>query len=323
MLPVLITIDTEYSAGLYASGTATDRAVNFDRAIACRAKPGKAGQREAGIFYQMDVFDRCGLKAVFFVDPLPALVWGQAAIDAVVQPIIARGHEVQLHSHTEWLDFAENSPLPGRTGRNMTDFSQAEQHTLLEWGLDRIQQAGAPRPTAFRAGNYGANDDTLRALAQLGIEWDSSFAAGYADSDCDISLPQGHCQPVSHCGMKEFPISAITSHNGQRHAQLAALSFEEIRAAITHAQQSKWPGFCIVSHSFELYNRDTQRPNTLLCRRFEEMCEWLGGSPDVFSAGFNDLNVDLGGGKLPLLPFNYVRAGFRVAEQLAVNTVFR
>lgn len=94
MLPVLITIDTEYSAGLYASGDAMDRAANFHRAIACRTKPGKAEQREAGIFYQMDVFDRCGVKAVFFVDPMPALVWGQAAIDAIVQPIIERGHEV-------------------------------------------------------------------------------------------------------------------------------------------------------------------------------------------------------------------------------------
>lgn len=323
MLPALITIDTEYSAGLYASGDAMDRAANFHRAIACRTKAGKAGQREAGIFYQMDVFDRCGVKAVFFVDPMPALVWGQAAIDAIVQPIIERGHEVQLHCHTEWLDFAENSPLEGRTGRNIKDFSQADQHTLLEWALDRIEQAGAPRPTAFRAGNYGANDDTLRALAQLGVQWDSSFAAGYAGSECDISLPLGHCQPVSHCGIWEFPISAITSHNGQRHAQLAALSCEEICAAITHAKQSQWPGFCLVSHSFELYNRDTQRPNALLCRRFEQMCEWLGSSPDVFGAGFNDLKVDLDGPKLPLLPFNYVRAGFRMAEQLAANTVFR
>ncbi len=317
MLPVLITIDTEYSAGLYARGIATDRADNFDRAIACRSAKG-----EAGLFYQMEVFDRCGLKAVFFVDPMPALVWGQGAVDAMVQPIIDRGHEVQLHCHTEWLSFAETSPLPGRTGLNIKDFTQAEQRVLLEWGLERIEQAGAPRPTAFRAGNYGANDDTLRALAQLGLRWDSSFPAGLASSMCDISLPTGDCRPAAHCGLQEFPASAIRSRDGSRHAQVTALSLSEMRAAITHAARSNWPGFCLVSHSFELYNRAAQRPNALLCRRFEKLCEWLGSSREAVSAGFGDLEVDLANPGLSLLPHSYARTGARMAQQLAANTVF-
>jgi hypothetical protein len=318
MLPVLITIDTEYSAGLYAHDDVMDAADNFDRAIACRSSNG-----EAGIFYQMDVFDRCGIKAVFFVDPMPALVWGQAAVDAIVQPIIERGHEVQLHCHTEWLEFAENSPLPGRTGSNLKDFTQGEQHTLLKWGLDRIEQAGAPRPTAFRAGNYGANDDTLRALARLGMKWDSSFAAGDFVSSCEISLPQGDCRPVMHCGIHEFPASAIETRDSQRHAQLTALSFVEMRDAIVHAVQEDWPGFCLVSHSFELYDRDTQKPNALLCQRFESLCEWLGSSEDAFGAGFNDLDVTIAGPELPLLPHSYARTGIRMVEQLAANTIFR
>lgn len=318
MVPVLITIDTEYSAGLYARGIAAGRMDNFDRAIACRSAKG-----EAGIFYQMEVLDRCGLKAVFFVDPMPALVWGQSAVDAVVQPIIARGHEVQLHCHTEWLAFARQSPLRGHLGQNIKDFTLPEQRTLLEWGLDRIEQSGAPRPTAFRAGNYGANDDTLMALAQLGVAWDSSFPAGLAGSLCDISLAAGACRPTRHCGIHEFPISAIAGRTGWRHAQIAALSFAEMRAAIIHAAQAGWPGFCLVSHSFELYNRDTQRRNALLCRRFEKLCAWLGSSADAIGAGFHDLAGDLPSADLPLLPHGYVRTGVRMAQQLAANTVFR
>ncbi len=318
MLPVLITIDTEYSAGLYARGLAADCTGNFDRAIACRSDKG-----DAGIFYQMDVFDRCGVKAVFFVDPMPALVWGQGAVDAVVQPIIERGHEVQLHCHTEWLSFANNLPLPGRTGLNIKEFTQGEQSVLLQWGIDRIMDAGAPRPTAFRAGNYGANDDTLRALAQLGLRWDSSFPAGLASSLCDISLPQGDCRPVRHCGMHEFPASAIASRDGWRHAQVTALSFAEMRAAMIHAARAQWPGFCLVSHSFEMFNRETGRPNPLLCRRFEKLCEWLGSSTVAASAGFHDLDVDLTSPDLALLPHNYMRTGVRMAQQFAANTVFR
>lgn len=318
MLPLLITIDTEYSAGLYQHGIGRDRAANFARAIACRSAAG-----EAGIFYQLDTFARHGIKAVFFVDPMPALVWGQEAVDAVVQPILAAGHEVQLHCHTEWLAFAAQSPLPGQEGNNIKDFSRVEQRALLEWGLERIEAAGAPRPTAFRAGNYGANDDTLRALAELGLRWDSSFAPGYAGSPCEISLPMGDCRPVGHLGVMEFPCSAIAAAGGCRHAQLTALSFTEIRSAILHAARTGWPGFCLVSHSFEMYNRATQRPNALLCNRFEKLCAWLGQQGEVVSAGFADLPEVSSTAAVPLLPHSRWRTGARMAQQLAANTVYR
>ncbi len=322
MLPVLITIDTEYSSGLYRRGEAQDRAANFGRTIACRSAAG-----ESGIFYQMDLFERHGIKAVFFVDPMPAMVWGQVAVDEVVQPILQRGHEIQLHCHTEWLDFAQDSPVDDRRGQHIRNFSQSDQAILLEWCLARIEAAGAPRPIAFRAGNYSANDDTLRALASLGLRWDSSFPAGYDGSLCEISLPKGDCRPVRHCEMQEFPASAIAAHGTWRHAQLTALSFAEIRSAIEHAAAHDWPGFCLVSHSFELYNRQSERPNRLLCRRFEKLCEWLGRSDIAHSAGFADLAGDISDRsaerELLLMPHSAWRTGARMAEQFAANTLFR
>jgi peptidoglycan/xylan/chitin deacetylase (PgdA/CDA1 family) len=98
---VYITIDTEYSAGIYAREGFACRQSNFDRSIA-----GITSDGSAGISYQMDVFDRYGLKAVFFVDPMPALIWGVDSIADIVGPITERGHDVQLHLHTEWLEFA-------------------------------------------------------------------------------------------------------------------------------------------------------------------------------------------------------------------------
>jgi hypothetical protein len=178
MTKVYFTIDTEYEFGFAARHGLAARAENFARSIR-----GATPAAEAGIFHQMDVFERHGLKAVFFVDPMPALVWGAGAIAEVVEPILERGHDVQLHIHTEWLALAgEASPLPGRTGRNIKDFDLGEQVRLIGWASDALVAAGAPRPVAFRAGNYGANDDTLRALAQLGIACDSSHPPGIADS---------------------------------------------------------------------------------------------------------------------------------------------
>ncbi len=111
----------------------------------------------------MDQLNAYDLKAVFFVDPLPALICGPRAVAEIVEPILTAGHDVQLHIHSEWLEFAPDKPLDGKTGRNMSDFTLDEQIWLISKGIDLLVQSGAPRPVAFRSGNYGANDDTLRA----------------------------------------------------------------------------------------------------------------------------------------------------------------
>jgi peptidoglycan/xylan/chitin deacetylase (PgdA/CDA1 family) len=124
--------------------------------------------------------DAHGLKGVCFVDPMPALVYGNETIFEAVETILKRGHDVQLHIHTEWLEWTKASPVAGRTGRNLADFSRADQETLLRTARDLIIAAGAPSPVALRAGNHGANDDSLAALGALGFAWDSSFNADYA-----------------------------------------------------------------------------------------------------------------------------------------------
>lgn len=130
MTALYFTIDTEYSPGLTARGGRDTRQENFARSIACTTSNGAVG-----VGYQLDVFDRCGLKAVFFVDPMPALLWGVEAIADVIGPIIERGHDVQLHVHTEWLVLAGvDNPLGSRTGTNLKDFTFEEQCLLLRGG---------------------------------------------------------------------------------------------------------------------------------------------------------------------------------------------
>jgi hypothetical protein len=134
MTDVLITIDTEYSAGLYNRLGHSCRAENFEKSILGRTPDG-----DVGISYQKDIFDQYGMKAIFFVDPMPALIWGVEAIADIISPIIARGHDVQLHLHSEWLAFAgDANSLGSHTGRNMKDFSREEQKSLLDFA------AGAP-----------------------------------------------------------------------------------------------------------------------------------------------------------------------------------
>src|SRR3546814_18931838 len=62
---------------------------------------GRCRDGDFGIRFQMDMLERHGLTGVFFVDPMPALVYGPKIIAEIVRPIVARGHEVPLHRSEE------------------------------------------------------------------------------------------------------------------------------------------------------------------------------------------------------------------------------
>lgn len=319
MVSVYLTIDTEYEFGFTARHGHGSRADNFARAI-----KGSMPDGEAGIFHQMDVFERHGLKAVFFVDPMPGLLWGKGAVADVVEPILKRGHDVQLHMHPEWLALlGKNNPLGGRTGTNMKDFTREEQRVLLELGIDMLMDAGAPRPIAFRAGNYGANDDTLLALSDCGVAFDTSHAPGLIDSECEISLGPEDRRPLEHRGVIEVPIGCIGEIGGLRHAQITALSYREIIAALRHARKHEMRSFTIVSHSFELLCRQRKQVNRIIQRRFEKLCEHIAGMDGVTTATYVDeppQPSERKGG--PVLQAAPLLNGSRMVEQAVANALY-
>lgn len=317
MTAVYITIDTEYAAALADRG----RAENFARSVAGETLAGSAG-----IFHTMQVMARYGLKGVFFVDPMPALLWGREAIVDIVHPIVEAGHDVQLHCHTEWLELAGSAnPFGGRTGRNIADFAFDDQCAILEWARDMLVAAGAPPPVAFRAGNYGANDDTLRALAAIGLAYDTSHTPGIAGGECRISLTRRHRRPIRHCGVIEVPTGCIRAIDGSlRHAQVTAISAREMLAAVRHARDHDMSSFTLVSHSFELLCRARSRVNTIVQRRFERLCKGIAELPGVETATYADTPpvASTAESPRPVLPASRMRAGMRVAEQVISNSLF-
>lgn len=322
MTRVFITIDTEYSSGLYTGPSAADRADNFARSIACDTPQGPAG-----ITHKLELLARYGQKAVFFVDPMPALVWGVAAIEDIVGPIVEAGQDVQLHCHSEWLGLAGSAtPLAsGRTGKNMADFPFEDQCEILAYAKHTLMAAGAPAPVAFRAGNYGANDDTLRALAMLGISYDTSHCPALAGGACRINLGPEVRDPVAHMGVIEVPVGSIgTMGGGQRHAQITALTLAEMRAAMAHAQRSGRDSFTLVSHSFELINRRKLEANRIVRRRFTELVKALASMPGIETATYADSppRVSPGRPHSAPLPASALRTGMRIAEQFVSNTLY-
>ncbi|APG63190.1 hypothetical protein LPB140_10760 [Sphingorhabdus lutea] len=321
----LITIDTEYSHGLYQKNPSMDWRENYARSISCETADG-----DVGIEYQMDIFDQYGMKAVFFVDPMPALLFGQESIDAIVHPILERGHEVQLHIHSEWLStFSQkiSDRYFGTTpffAHHMHMLPYEMQKRVIEAGCDILVKAGAPRPTAFRAGNYGANDDSLRALADMGIKYDSSFCPAILNSACQINLPPDQWQPIYHHGVIEMPIGAISGPSGtQRHAQITAISAREIFDALNHAVYLGRHHFIIVSHSFELLSRNRKKINHIVRRRFEKACAMIADIDDLDIVTFANMPDPMVGHQIDeILPHNPARTIERVAEQIVGNILY-
>lgn len=308
---VLLTIDTELTWRHHARGASWQE--NFARSFEA------AG---AGVPWQLERLRDHGLRACFFVDPMPALVYGPEPVRRMVEPILVAGQEVQLHLHSFWRCLADGVEEGARF--ELTGFDAAGQAELLRQARDLLVAAGAPAPIAFRAGSYAADAATIEGLRAIGIRYDSSHNGSQHPWPSALPLAPGLIAPVDLGGVVEVPVGLIEDRTGRlRHLQLTALSFGEIRAALLHAERERHPVTTLVSHSFELATRDGTRPNPVLKRRFERLCAFLAAERDRLpTVRFADLEgIELGAEASPL-PAAPVRRARRMAEQLWSNAVY-
>ena len=290
MLNVLITTDTEVWPQ-DPDWRDNNLLYDIDRDIF-----GQTNEGEYGIRYQMDMFNRHGLKGVFFLESLFAAAVKKNPLPHIVSTIQDKGHEVQLHLHSEWLQHIENAPLPMK--QHIKDYSESEQSYLIKQGLENLSSSSANKVNAYRAGNFGANNHTLRALYENTISYDSSYNYCYLNSSCSIEANQMLSQPVEMEDVVEIPVTHFQDMPGHnRPLQLCACSFSEIKNVLDTAWEKKWKTVVLVSHGFELIKRlegnATAKPNRLLIKRFEKLCHYLGSNQNRFrTVGFHDLNDD-------------------------------
>ncbi len=309
--PVFLTIDTELMWRHHAADLPPPTVV------ARSLEP--AG---VGVAWQLERLRAYGLKACFFVDPMPARLYGMDAIAPTVAAILAAGQEVQLHLHPNWVGARVGDRGQAHGRFELVDLSRAEQQDLLAEARDLLRAAGAPEPVAFRAGSYSANDATLDALAALGFAYDSSHNGAHHPWPSAIDLSPELIAPVAHRGLVELPVTTIATPGGRRHFQICALSAGEMRAALTHAAAQTHAAVTIVSHGFELANRSGTRANRVHVRRFEALCTLLAAHADRLpTTHFRDFPaLRLGQDDRPL-PANALRTARRQVEQLWSNLV--
>lgn len=323
---VLLTVDTECWPRDPGIGSGIRREQLDLRRYLRRDIYGETERGAFGVPLQMELLRASGLRGVFFVEALFASIVGLEPLREIVALVQDAGHEVQLHAHTEWLQVDPNAILEGRLGRHIRDFTLEEQRTLLTLARDNLRAAGAQRICAYRAGNFGANNDTLRALASIGIPFDSSHNAACLTSSCRISTDGPPSQATSIEGVWEIPVSCFEDLPGHvRPAQLCSCSTQELTHALLGAWKAGWTHFVVVTHSNELLDRRGDGPNPIVLNRYRALCKFLGDNGDKFvSTTFGDLQ----GAATPLagrpatLRSNAFRTAHRIGEQIVQRWLF-
>lgn len=277
---VLLTIDTELTWRHHLAGS------GWEENYAYSIEP--AG---VGLTYQLEAINRHGLKACFFIDPMPAKLYGLDPVKRMVDTVLSAGQEVQLHLHPMWEQATADSTVAPDTVFELIDHPYEKQRALIAEARDLLVAAGAPEPVAFRSGSYAVNDDSLRALADIGIAYDSSHNGCEGPWPSALSLPLDQVAPVEHEGVIEIPVSQMRLGNGGlRHLQICAVSLAEMTHALDHAVAHHHPVVTIVGHSFELATRGGARPNPVVKNRFDGLCALLARrASDAPTARFSDL----------------------------------
>lgn len=155
MKQILVTCDTEVGE------LAGDRKDAFEIFI-----EGKIGKEEVGYALINKIASSQGVVVEHFVDVYPFQRYGEQLFRNLCESILAQGHKIGLHTHP--------SSKYDRNRKFMWQYSLEEQFRIVEFGKKKIREWTGVIVDSHRAGGYGANADTLRALASGGIYIDLS-----------------------------------------------------------------------------------------------------------------------------------------------------
>lgn len=314
-LPVFLTFDVEIWCGGWRDLDATFPAA-FERYVY-----GRSSRGDYALPKVLDLLRRHGLRATFFVEPLFAFRFGITPLAEIISLIRSAGQGVQLHCHPEWADEAR-PPLLGTTRKraNLFQYSLGEQTELIARAREMLERAGAPPPTAFRAGSYACNRDTFHALAQNEIHVDSSLNPARPSSGADLKPSERGQQARRLHEVLEYPITVFAGPTGMlRQVQVGSVSYGQMTHLLRSARRQRRQAFVIVSHSFEMLRPDRSEPDPIVFRRFRRLCRLLDDRRrDYPTATFSDsLPVSPDGHEPPPLRAPWRHVLWRHAEQLA------
>lgn len=168
---------------------------------------GKHENGRAGIRELCSVTDEFCSKLVFFVDACGDFFYGEAFRE-VVRWLDASGHDVQLHTHAEYLPEEFWTAHGFRYRPRFLNQYDLKKAVFMLGHFSKLLSDLTGKPVlAYRAGSFRWNANTLRALAELGIPLSSNNSmAALANKQCLFSSPTNEPYRWSN-GILEIPMT--------------------------------------------------------------------------------------------------------------------
>ncbi|MFH1563679.1 MAG: hypothetical protein ABIF11_09760 [Nitrospirota bacterium] len=244
---------------------------------------GKIEDEDYGIVRIMDMCDKYGFKATFFVDVYEYHEYGEEEIKKVCLNIHDRNHDVQLHTHPTWLK-SDDRWL-------MSKYSLNEQIEIMQEGKNLIYKWLGEYPVAHRAGAYGANFDTLSALRENQISIDSSLLLNYPF--CEITSPPLKKNSISIIeGVIEIPMTVFmplkylpVQRYKYRPLDINTSTFNELKYVIRQAKKNGLKTIVLSLHSFSFINSNKDRtefyPDIFALNKFEQLLDSLAKDSEI------------------------------------------
>lgn len=176
---VILTIDTEFSTHKDNYGIWCD-----------------IDGQQYGLTQILEICNEYGVKATFFVD----VYQKEREIRLACDQILAQGHEIQLHTHPNWYF--------DRNRQNLAGYNYEEQLQIIALGKQRLIDWTGIVPVAHRAGDFGANLDTLQALQANEIFNDFSYYWKWLDCEMARQIDIKN-QVVRYNSILEVPVTCF------------------------------------------------------------------------------------------------------------------
>lgn len=169
--------DTDFAVALSFDCDHETFELGLGRGAVGRLSWGEYGRR-VGVPRILGVLERQQVPATFFMPAICAHLDPEES-----RQIVAAGHEIGMHG---WIH--ENNSL----------LDEATERELMLRARDTLAAVTGVEPRGFRSANWDLSPNTIRIVADMGLEYDSSLMA---DDDCYRLLVDGE-----DSGVVEVPV---------------------------------------------------------------------------------------------------------------------
>jgi len=160
---LIITIDVE-------AGPHLQSAEHVDRLIW-----GKFGEHHLGIGRMMQIAERFGRSLTFFLDYCETLYY-PGEFERISRYVVDRGHDLQLHAHTQFVPEAFWKEQGVRTIHcGLDQYTDEHADILMEFLVNCATSMGGRQPVAFRGGAFRYNRSILDAM----VRWQIPLSFNY------------------------------------------------------------------------------------------------------------------------------------------------